>query len=239
MNNFIPVFWIIFAVLLFIIVYCDIKYNMLRCASTNGEEAYSWGRVQLAWWTLIVLSVFIAIICCSAGSQIPTLDSSTVILLGITSGTTMAARLIDQSDQKNPAVTVMAQNAPKENFFLDILSDNNGVTVHRLQTVIFNFVYGAWFIAYVLRHYADPCAALHPAVADCAGQPWNYIIPVISTNNLILLGLSSVTYAALKSTENTQPSVTAAAPPKNDSQIQQPAAPTVAIAVVAQQADNT
>ncbi|MCW3121756.1 MAG: hypothetical protein JWQ38_1248 [Flavipsychrobacter sp.] len=211
MSNHIVVFWIIFGLLLFTIVYCDKKYNMLRDEGTASIKAYSWSRVQLAWWVLIVLAAFITIILSYAGHPIPTLDSSTLILLGITTGTTAAARLIDVSDRQNPNLTNTLQDQKKESFFLDILSDCNGVSMNRLQAVIFNFVFGAWFISYVLQHFADPSAALFltvncaisPAAAkECAAQPWNYIIPVMSQNNLILLGLSSATYAALKATEN-------------------------------------
>jgi hypothetical protein len=209
MNYYVPVYWIVFVVLAGMIALCDIKYNMLKCVSASGTRPYSWGRVQLAWWMLIVLSAFVTIICCSPGNQIPALNSSTVILLGITSGTTIAANLIDQSDIKNPNIPVLIQDLPKQGFFLDILSDSNGVTVHRLQTVLLNFIFGAWFVVYVLKHFTDPCSALHPALAECASQPWSYIIPEISTNNLVLLGLSSATYAALKTTENT-PTVAAA-----------------------------
>jgi len=100
--NYLQVYWLVFFVMLFIILFCDLKYNMLRDVSIASSKPYSWSRVQLAWWMQIVLSAFITIICCSTGHQIPTLDSSTLVLLGITTGTTAAAAMIDVSDQKKP-----------------------------------------------------------------------------------------------------------------------------------------
>jgi len=204
MGNFVIVFWVFFVVLLIIIVLCDLKYNMLRDDSAADSKPYSWSRVQLAWWTLIIISAFVTIICCYPGHEIPTLDSSALILLGISTATTATSRIIDMSDKKNAGVLAMIQDQPSENFFLDILSDGNGVSISRLQTVIFNLVFGVWFISYVLLHFLNPCAALHPAIATCSNEPWNYIMPIVSPNNLVLLAISSGTYAFMKSSENPQ-----------------------------------
>jgi hypothetical protein len=219
-------FWIAFLVLLAIFLLLDLKYCLLRDSSTTLPKPYSYARVQLAWWTLVILSSIIAILL--ARNEMPTLDSSTLILLGITAGTTVVARMIDVSDRTSPKVDVISQDFPGESFLLDILSDKNGVSIHRLQSVIINVIFGVWFIAQVLRHLSgvSPCmpgdtdCASHPlnyfmpvisnnnlillglSSGDCANHPLNYFMPVISNNNLILLGLSSGTYAALKTTEN-------------------------------------
>ena len=192
-------FWISFLVLLVIFIFLDLKFCLLRDSTTTLPKPYSYGRVQLAWWTLIILSSIIAILL--VRGEMPTLDSSTLILLGIAAGTTVAARMIDISDRTSSTTDLINQDFPGENFLLDILSDKNGVNIHRLQSVIINIIFGVWFIAQVLRHLSgvSPCL---PGDADCAKHPLDYIMPVITTNNLILLGLSSGTYAALKTTEN-------------------------------------
>ena len=192
-------FWIAFLVLLAIFIFLDLKFCLLRDSTTTLPKPYSYSRVQLAWWTLVILSSIIAILL--VRGEMPTLDSSTLILLGITAGTTVAARMIDISDRTNATVDTVHQDFPGENFLLDILSDKNGVSIHRLQSVIINIIFGVWFIAQVLHHLsgASPCP---PGDADCAKHPLDFIMPVISNNNLILLGLSSGTYAVLKTTEN-------------------------------------
>lgn len=158
---------------------------MLRDTSkATGHQPYSWARVQLAWWTVIVLASFIAILWHMGVA--PTLNSSTVILLGISAATTATARVIDISDETN--LLTRHQDDFGKNFFLDILSDQNGVSVSRFQTVVFNLVFGIWFISIVLK-------CLNSGDAD-------NIMPVITDNNLILLGLSTATYAAMKTTEN-------------------------------------
>jgi len=181
------IFWIVFIAMLFIVIYLNLKNNMLKDTSTANVRPYSFARVQLMWWTVIILTSFISILIFKG--IIPAFDSSTIILLGISSATLATGSVIDLSDQKNPAI-VRSQNQNSENFFLDILSDSNGVSIHRFQAFIFNFVFGIWFICTVLYY-----------LGNFPGNV-NNIIPVISSNNLILLGLSSGTYAALKTTEN-------------------------------------
>lgn len=180
------IFWIIFLILLFAVIYLNLKHDMLKDSSTASKKPYSFSRVQLTWWSVIILASFITIVMTKG---IPTLSESTLILLGISAVTTGSARITDVSDQKNPAIT-MIQDEEGENIVLDILSDGNGVSINRFQSVIFNITFGVWFIANVLQNLHLP--------ADSASK----IIPVLSQNDLILLGLSSGIYAALKTTEN-------------------------------------
>ena len=120
---------------------------------------------------------------------IPTFHESTLILLGISAATTATARVIDLSEKTEDLPIEPSNGKPKKcNFFLDILSDEYNVNIHRFQAVIFNVVFGVWFITSVLKTF------LSNGIHD--------VMPVIETNNLILLGLSSATYAALKTTEN-------------------------------------
>ena len=180
-------FWIVFAVLMTAVILFDRNYCMLRDMTTaNKHQPYSWSRVQLAWWSVIILSCFITIIIMRGTA--PTLDISTVILLGISAATTATAKAIDISDAEKYE-RIRHQDDFGKNFFLDILSDSTGVSVHRFQTVVFNCVFGIWFINAFLHNLLN-------------NAELNSIIPPVANNNLILLGVSSATYAALKVTEN-------------------------------------
>jgi len=214
-------FWLPFALLWIIVIFLDRWARLLRDTSTANPPPYSWGRVQLTWWTVIILSSLIAVLWrdmqTAPPANIPTLHYSTLVLLGISAATTTVARLIDVSDiTNNPALR--SQNQPTANFLMDMLSDQDGVSIHRLQAVIFNLVFGIWFIATVLYNLApghDPCAlyaAGSQLATDCKANTLDYMLPVITDNNLILLGLSSATYAAMKSTENKTPAVTVTTP---------------------------
>ena len=202
------IFWAFFLALAGILIFLDQKYKMLRDTSLAVKKPYSFARVQLAWWTVIVLASFITIMITK--HAIPTFDSSTLVLLGISAATTGVARVIDQSAQSNPATSMaLAQGQEGQGIFLDILSDGTGPNMHRFQTVVFNAVFGIWFIAAVL-HNLPQCPQVHCndliSCINCTDvaqkAAYNYIIPKICDNNLILLGLSAGTYAALKTTEN-------------------------------------
>jgi len=135
----------------------------------------------------------------------PTLDSSTIVLLGISAATTVTARSIDISDAEKRN-WLRHQNDFGKNFFLDIVSDETGPSIHRFQTIVFNAVFGIWFIYAVQYNMYNNNCTLYLAnqqwFAECTKMPLNYLIPPIAQNNLILLGVSSAMYAALKTTEN-------------------------------------
>ena len=207
------IYLFVFAALLFIAVFLQKRFCII-CDATNAvsPKPYSYSRLQLLWWTFIILASFISTII--ASGQIPTFDQSTLILLGIGSLTTASARIIDIGDDNNykAAVTANAVNPanpaiplpetlnkdkPSQGFWLDILSDNTGVSIHRFQAVIFNLVFGVWFIYRSVKylHLKNIGIKSDPAFIDA-------VIPVITDRNLILLGLSAGTYAVLKSKEN-------------------------------------
>ena len=203
-------FLLIFSLLSFGVIYCDRKYFMLRSNSTANKRPYSWSRVQLAFWTVIVLSSYASTIIWFKG-HIPDFDSSTLYLLGISSATTAGATLVDLGDDANPAIST-GGNVDGENFILDILSDKNGINIHRFQAVVFNFIFGAWFIYYVSQklNVLPPPLPKGTSIDDYIKT----VLPIISKNNLILMGLSSGTYVALKTTENKQPTLPEVQPKK-------------------------
>ncbi|MFL5763613.1 MAG: hypothetical protein ACJ77K_06695 [Bacteroidia bacterium] len=187
-------FWIVFAILAAAMLFATVKYGMLNDSSILvSNKPYSFSRTQLAWWTLIILSAFTAIILSARNENhdIPVFSIRVVILLGISAGTLASARITELGEQRSstapPASFIQNQNS--ESFLLDILSDKDGVSIHRLQALIFNLVLGCWFIYKVL--HALP-------VTSGPGS----IMPELNDNDLILLGISSGTYVALKTGEN-------------------------------------
>lgn len=196
------IFLLVFFLLLILVIFLQWKYELMLDASMAYPKPYSFARAQMVWWTFIVLSVFISIVITSG--KMPTLNTSTLVLLGLGALTMGIARLIDISDRqkliadnnvrgKSPALLSVDQ--PSQGFMLDILSDNSGVSIHRLQAVMFNLVFGIWFIyKSFLTLKGINTLSLQSVV--------NSVMPVISDNNLILLSLSAGTYVALKTTEN-------------------------------------
>lgn len=196
------VFFAVFILNLIVILYLSMKYKLLQDKSASVKPPYSFSRVQLAWWTSIIISCFVSIVL-STG-KIPTLRESALILLGIGAATTASSRLIDISDDSNYAAAntstsaappLLSKDQPSENFLIDILSDTTGVSIHRLQAFIFNVAIGCWFLY----------TAYHNITGLHAGSDMviiNEALPDVTSNNLILLGVSAGTYVTLKTLEN-------------------------------------
>jgi len=179
-------FWLIFSLITSAVIFSDYFFGMLRDTSTASPKPFSYSRVQLAWWTIIIFSSIIGALFLHNG--LPVLFNSTLYLLGIASGTTAAARLIDVSDQLKGNSARHQDLYGGTNFLTDILSDGNGISIHRFQTVLFNILLGCWFI--------------YNVVFNLTTKNLDGIIPDIQPNYLVLLSLSTLTYTALKTTEN-------------------------------------
>lgn len=140
-------------------------------------KPYSLSRTQLAWWSIIILASFIFLICVT--DELYTITGSAVILLTISAATSAAGKIIDNNDINTPGDR--HQDKKSSGFFMDILSDDHGVSIHRFQSVAFNIVIGLYFLYEVIMH-------LH--------------MPEIDGSLLTLMGISSGTYAVLKASEN-------------------------------------
>jgi hypothetical protein len=195
---------IILLILLAIVVPLGIWTNMLRNSVfdqnafntlSNGQikkPGFSLSLTQLAFWTVIVISssIYVWFFTGPCGSiTIPIMfDSVNLGLLGIAAGTTIVGQGINSNQQNNPATNGMTaqQNQPARGFFfLDIISDETGVSIHRLQNVIWTLIVGIIYIDFVCTSSLLPDSK------------------VITGTLLGLMGVSSGAYLGLKTTENT------------------------------------
>jgi hypothetical protein len=188
MNYLIPIAIIVILVISLIIL--DKKTTILRDDSSALKKPYSFSRVQLAWWTVIITGSYVYELlmhwnCLSDTSTCQIVSDSSLVLLGISASTTAAGKLIDSSQQDK----TRHQDLNSEGFFIDLLSDENGVSIHRLQCVAFHILFGIIFLVKVYYNSQTP------------------LLPNFEQHEWALLGISSGTYAALKTNENnsTQP----------------------------------
>ena len=166
----------------------------------EGERApYSLARFQLAFWGLLVIAAYIFIWMITG--ELDTITGSVLALLGIGSGTALGAAMIDQGkDEKKEAAESAAAAAvtaapaetaattpaaaPKpvkpvttRGFLKDVLSDESGISIHRLQLFVWTLVLGIIF---------------------CTVVYGNLEMPQFSNTLLGLMGISSGTYLGLK-----------------------------------------
>ncbi len=137
---------------------------------------YSLSRSQLAWWTMIVLCSYIAL--WSDSGILVVLTTDTLVLLGISSVTAAVAQTIDKDKAKIKSPIAVKQQG---NYLDHILSDGSGISIQRFQSVVFTFFIGIFFI--------------YKVIAD-------FEMPDIDNGILGLMGISSATYAGLKTNEN-------------------------------------
>ncbi|WP_440134804.1 hypothetical protein [Chitinophaga sancti] len=182
------------------------RFCILCDASNIDPKPFSYARLQLLWWTFIILVSFISIL--AATGKMPTFDTSTLLLLGIGALTTASARIVDVADDNKykeavtdtneedvNALQKNSKDMKSEGFWLDILSDKTGISIPRFQAVVFNLFFGIWFIWRTVINLQAAGFASSDEIID-------KIMPIIPINNLILLGISAGTYVALKSSEN-------------------------------------
>ncbi|RFM30100.1 hypothetical protein [Deminuibacter soli] len=146
---------------------------------------YSYARVQLLWWTLIVFFCFIYFYAIT-GVLIP-LNETAVILLGCGALVYAGGKVIDTRQIKQTTCGGRTQDKiGKPDFFNDILSDESGISIHRFQAVVFNVVFGMAFISFFFER-------IHTQV---------YPLITFSEWQFALIGISSATYLGLKAAEN-------------------------------------
>lgn len=144
---------------------------------------YSLSRSQLGIWTIVIgcsyLYMQLCRDCCIGNIEI---DTGLLTLMGISAGTAALGSVIDSTNNQ----VVHHQDGPSEGFLMDILSDQNGISIHRFQNVIWTVIAVVIFLC-----------QLHQV--ECLK------LPTLDNNLIALTGISSLTYLGLKINENKPP----------------------------------
>jgi hypothetical protein len=173
----------------------------------KNNTPYSLSRVQLALWTVIISCSYIYLTFGKGGNcpNPPDINQTALILMGIGAAVTATGAIIDKTDiQSN---IPRHQNTPSGGFFVDILSDSQGISIPRFQNVIWT---GIAMIVYLNKVYMMK--------TGCA-------LPELDQTLLALTGISNATYLALKSQENSS----SVAPPTAPAQPIAPIPPAPAV----------
>jgi hypothetical protein len=119
---------------------------------------------------------------CAEGS----ISKTAIVLMGIGASIVTATAIMDKKEMQDGRPR--HQNHPSQGFFIDLLSDDNGISLHRFQ----NFIWTAIaMLIYVMK---------------VAYVKTGCVFPEISDTLLALTGISGVTFLTLRSSEN-KPSV--------------------------------
>lgn len=169
---------LVFLLVIFIFVVLAWKTALLRDVGSTAsvghdERTFSLARTQMAWWTLIIVGSYIYE--WIASGAMPPLSAQALALMGIYSVLTVGSRSVDLARDTHfpPSVPL---------FFRDLVSDESGVAIHRLQMLVFTIIVGLMFVYQVLTTTS---------------------MPPLEPYTLAIIGISGATYIGLKSTEPT------------------------------------
>lgn len=145
-------------------------WNSTLLRDGDFQSQFSLGRVQMAWWLLLVTAGFLFIWLVSEQWR-GVVTAGVVALLGISASTGVAARLADDA---NPAKSV--------GFWQDLVDYRpgpppQGPALHRVQLIVWTLILSAIFIWTALSKLT---------------------LPEFDTNLLLLVGIAGGTYVGFK-----------------------------------------
>ncbi|HVH75069.1 MAG TPA: hypothetical protein VM755_09135 [Stellaceae bacterium] len=135
------------------------------------RRPYSLARCQMAFWFFLVLAAFL-LIWLITGDYNGIVTEQTLVLVGISASTGAFSAAIDSNKSATAPPT-----SPHTTFFDDLLTDVNGIALHRYQMLAWTIALGIIFVYSTYRTLATP----------------NF-----DANLLTLLGISSGTYLGFK-----------------------------------------
>lgn len=137
----------------------------------------SLARLQMSIWFFIIIGSFVFL--WSTTGSLAGVNNTALILMGISGGTSMFAAIISEKrewDAKKREPGKASDNVVM-NWFIDILSSDEGMTIHRFQMFAWTLVLAVVFVNGVLSDYA---------------------MPLFSNELLGLMGISSGVYIGFK-----------------------------------------
>lgn len=170
------VFLVFYILFIGYFVYLCHTTGLIRDPDLHNKGPYSLSQTQLVFWTVLIVGGFIYSYVLTDLTD--SLNTSILLLLGISIGTSGTASFIDYYKKKDPDPRRIKKH---RSFMLDILSDGQNVSVQRAQTALWNLVFGVYFVWFLID---------------------NKTMPVFSETLLLLSGVSSSFYLGSKVVEN-------------------------------------
>ncbi|HET7831704.1 MAG TPA: hypothetical protein VFK88_01945 [Gallionella sp.] len=175
----------IVVIVAFLLLAVGMRSGMLRDSGVpqgGGDRPFSLARVQMVWWFGIVFVSYVLL--WLTMHELPRIPATVLGLIGMASGTALIAAGIDKN-RNDPL-------QPSKGFWYDITTDAHGVTLPRLQQVIWTLLFGVVFIDQMLNKLS---------------------MPEFDSSVLALMGISAGAYLGFKVPERHVDNATPAAPP--------------------------
>lgn len=159
--------------------------SLAQPSTPAPQPPFSLSRTQIAIWITVIGCLYLHLVFWKQGPFDGIISQTALLLMGISAGTLAGAAIIDTSETEQGIPR--SQNTVSKNFFYDILSDNNGISIHRFQNLVWTIIA---IMVYFYRYNHDPAATK---------------LPELDATLVALTGISSATYLTLKTRENVAP----------------------------------
>jgi len=168
------IFLVLLAVSLAIFIYLCRTTSLVRSGThpVPNLRPYSLSLFQMSFWFFLVIASYVFMWLIT--DELDTITDSILALIGIGAATALGATLIDQ---KKAAPAPNEPGGTTKGFLNDVVSDPDGVSLHRFQMFVWTLVLGVIFIGSVYK---------------------NLEMPQFSATLLGLMGISSGTYLGFK-----------------------------------------
>jgi hypothetical protein len=184
------IIYLLFSIFLALALFSNILRDIVndpvlkqQVQSANCFPPFSLSRTQLAIWITIIASFYVHGVLWNHCSFIGPINTTALILMGISAGTFATGAIIDTIEIQQ-GVPRNQNQLSSGNFFVDILSDSQGISIQRFQNLIWTIV------AIIIYFYSYN----NNVSNDC--------LPTLEPTLLALTGISSATYLTLKTREN-------------------------------------
>jgi hypothetical protein len=154
---------VILSIIIFVMILLIALITNLLRESSKKDAPYSFSRFQLWIWTLVICPAFI-LNWGFCNLELPTINDTSLILLGISSGLAISSNIIANALFNNPPMKMhpvkkellkmeLKQDGISKNFWSDILSDGTGqFSITRLQNLVFTLVYLVIYVTLFIRY---------------------------------------------------------------------------------------
>lgn len=152
-----------------------------------GQRAmFSLARIQLTYWTFIVLGSFI-LIGMITGDYLNSVNEKVLALMGISIGTSLGSSVIDNGAS---GTSMRAALPSTGTWWRDILNDGKDISIHRFQMIAWTIVLGIVFLHGVYSTLAMPDlpAELLGLMGISAGAYLGLKVTVETPSNAVLAG---------------------------------------------------
>ncbi|MEQ1839996.1 MAG: hypothetical protein ABL994_06295 [Verrucomicrobiales bacterium] len=120
------------------------------------DHPLSMARLQMAIWFFIIIGSFVFL--WTTTGSLAGINNTALILMGISGGTSMFAAIVYDKKSWDASKRIPASESKSAvtNWFVDILSSDEGMTIHRFQIFAWTLVLSVVFVSGVISQYAMP-----------------------------------------------------------------------------------